>query len=407
VPRDELVWLVGVDGVVSLDALMSQHGNDTSDIEELRGQVKNAPLVRMDAMTIVLAPGALLAAARNRVVALAQHNGCVRELAEEYRRAVQAVAERSLRLLGGVVLDVGLPQTRVPVRESVVALDSELLCHVMVVTDDLADYDPREAEAVWQHPRLGHQLARRMRGVRSRLRSQTDQSLKVLHLVVHDSLGRASFFLFGSEVSGEGTSFVALRSTELEVLSRLDNFDALGLWKFARADDRLRRSVRVQAFNTLDIFYIYWQRRRSFYINDKKRPNALLLDPATARPLRLDDARRFDPHAALIPGRGYAEVLRRYPGTDIPVYVTRPFAGPIRYVVEGFGLPVWVVPDSSGEGATWQRAMFHEAVAYWLWQLGSVDRPLLERHVAPVVIRVSVAAPAEELAGPPPNCPVG
>jgi hypothetical protein len=217
----------------------------------------------------------------------------------------------------------------------------------------------------------------------------------VLHLVIHDPLGRASAVGFDTGVIDEHATFLSLTSRELEILSRFEDFDILDLWKFARDLHRYQEATHVMAFSTLDTFYVYSQHHRSFYLADDKPPTALNLGPGTSLSLRVKDVQRFDRHTvhSWLP-HSFVEVVRRYPDTQFPVYITDAGDEPPKYVVEGLAFPIWVLPDNDTDEQGWDSVMFCEAIAYWMWQAIGAIRAMFSTAAPRDRLVLGVSVPA-------------
>lgn len=335
------------------------------------------PLLSTGDEFVVVLPTAICAALRLRIVMLAAEHDQTRALAGGYREAVAAEIARALITLSHEPVQLENLTRLDGCRELFFEFDQKL-CHVAIATDSLSGYGPEDAYGMWVPDLRMEDFEPHLAGTRAIVRS-SGQYQEVLHLLVLDGAGRSVVGGLSAEAVDADSRLLTFTASDLSVVAYLEQDDILALWKFADAADRLRDHTQVLAWSTLDEFTFYRGHEYSYYAGDNARPTLMAFESDTALDLRMRAAVEVDHHAVVSPEGTVIAVLRRWPGTSIPIYAADPLAGQVRLVL----------PDPKPN--LWVQLKGHEVehgielcdmVVYWLWQCLPSLAPLLEELAA-------------------------
>lgn len=387
--------------------LLRQHKTDAAVLETLTtplgsvclddysiwsGPLLPKPIVRAGNDIVVALPGMLLAAAWNEVIRLAHDRGIVRDVVTRYSAAVWDSVVQSLAFLEHSLLPISLPTCEaVPdLRDGVFTLDTDKVMYVVLVTDALAEYDPKLPFGEWRIQGFNTKLAERIREIEELLLGEAYFN-EVLILLIYQGMGRS---LAMPMAPPRVSPFLMMTAADLETISVLEAGDQLLLWKFAHAGTKVRHETQVVAFSTLDEFNLYRARGYSYYVSDDGKPDLLHIATDGALALREELAARRDFRGVASYNDGFlAEVTTLHGTRDVPIYVPKDSVshGQGEYVavlVEGLPLPVWIVSgkykNEEDQALHHLYAQFSDAIAYWLWQFSTsirdIVRPLASEH---------------------------
>jgi len=378
---DDLLFGLGLraDALQPLTVQFGSSGFSAVSLEN--APLDSRPLVDVGDLVVLGAPGGLLAAVRHHLVQMASDHGLLRQLSERYCAAVWMNVLKSLVLyLGGrrVRIDLSLPP--IPCfRQALLAIDSDKLLYVGLVTDSLEDYDGALVFAHRGESKIARVLNEHFGKVQEYVTAQYGHS-SLLLLMIHQGIGRGASL--GIDVALEDrTTMIAMSAAELETIALLEHRDPLCLWKYARARMRIRERTAIITLGSLDEFAFYRQNRHSYYALDEALP-AFMTIVGGGGSLRMDAARERDWHAVPSHRDGLvAEVTARYDTASIPIYFPMGRDDQVAFLVEGLPLDVWVIgPDVLRPGEESLRGFYVEVadtLAYWVWQLSPGLAPLL------------------------------
>lgn len=344
------------------------------------GRIYLYPLIKSgDGAVIVALPSGLAASITHRVLVRAIDRG----LAEPVVEALHETLQRVMRGLLGRVRWMRVsapPQLEEPrlVREAFYRFDSDKAAHVVSVVDPLVDYVPGRPVASADFREIEEELHERFVEVRDAVRADLLDA-HVLHVVCSASLGRSFFLDFTDEATDDRSALLVVTADDLDLMTRIEAPDPLGLWKFAVASDRLHQQSHVMSFSRLDEYAIYRDHGNGFYTSDDPRPTMLSISPGSASELRVKERLRLDQHAAVLPdGNGVVDVSR-WPADDAsPVYRPDHPKFHALHLVE-LAAPCWVVPETGTPEETEASEDLAEAVAFWLWRCRDlIASPLTE-----------------------------
>jgi hypothetical protein len=380
--EEDLAALLGpaVDGVPRLltaDRMVIVDHDDDSPTDD---RIYLFPLIEAgDGTVIVALPSGLAASITHRALARAVD----RDMAEPVVKALHAALQLAMRRMFDRVrwMRVSAPRRLEEPRlvsEAFYRFDSDKVAHVVGVVDPLGDYVAGAPFGTTDFREIEEELHERFVKVRAAVRTD-DSDAYVLHVVCMASLGRSFFLGFTDEAADERSALLAVAADDLDLMTRIEAPDPLGLWKFAVASRQLHEQSRVVSFSKLDEYAIYRDHSSGFYMGDEPRPTMLSISPGSGGELRAEERLRLDEHAAVLPdGEGVVDVSR-WPADDkSPVYRPDHPKFHALHLVE-LAAPCWVVPvgETSEEAAASEDLA--EAVAFWLWRCRDlIASPLTE-----------------------------
>jgi hypothetical protein len=338
------------------------------------------PLVALGGSEVIVGwPHTLLPALNHALISGFVESGFAAEVADRYRASVFVGVQEDLERFGMHALDVPLPPlpNDPPFVEGVFWFDADKLAHVLLATDDLAEYDRSAIFGRWPVQDLGRLVEARFAEAEEHFYRMRVAPNDVLHLGLLQTVGREYITGFRATPDHLSGKRLLMTAMDLEVISLIEPSDRLALWKYAIASSRIRDYAQVIAFSALDEFNFYRSRKHSYYASDDARPTMLSIAPDGAVALKAEVQRRYDFHGAPSPdASGVLEVVLLHGDRTIPIYAPadshhiRP-----RFLVEGWPFPVWVIADQRLPDDRYRLLFlqFVDFVSYWLWQL---QRPL-------------------------------
>jgi hypothetical protein len=338
------------------------------------------PLIGSGSRFVVGSPSLLGVAARHRIISLAGQFGVTEELAIRYCGAVWDTVVTVLEKTGHRKVNLLPRRFELPcAREGLFHLDNDKAMYVVLLTDPLGNYDQGEPFGHWRDDSLTSKVVRRVREIETCLFSLPTAPNELLSVILHQGVGRAHFAAIAREDEPRASWLSLMTAADLETVLLLEGGDPLAIWKHAVAANRIRETVKVQAFGFLDEYFYFRKSGHSYYLADDVRPNFISLMPGGAGDLRREVLRARDWHAApsITPG-STVEVSSLHGTCEVPLYVPFQSIGKrVQLLVEGLPLPVWVIGPDYAEGNGRQKelhsfyAEFAETIGYWLWQLAS------------------------------------
>ena len=336
---------------------------------------------------IVPSPNQLALSIVHRVAARAVANGVHHHLMSAFRRAVLADAERICRQMSWMPLGSSLALAHSSyIQDAVFAFDVDKFAHVVVFADDLHGYEAARPLCPTDSTEQVQRISKRMQQVRDAM-GELDPAGEVLHLVVTASIGRPMHADF-SEFEGEGGSVLVLSTDELRTIANHERDDSLGLWRFARALDKLPLPGYPALTNAVDAYALYLQfDKRPRHLRVRNRPVAFFLVGFGA-PLVVDHQRHTDVHAALLPDGSSAVLVSREAATaTAPVYV--PQREDLRHLrLIELALPCWIGAHGADTQSQWNCTAVALAVAHHLWRI----RDIIDTHLVAIADHASRVA---------------
>lgn len=197
-----------------------------------------------------------------------------------------------------------------------------------------------------------------------------------------------------------GINSLTIPVFDLDVLWRIGEASALDLWKFSVARNKLINQAKglMTLVEFIDLYKLFKDKSESFYISDEAPVMLPQILPGYARAWLVKAKQKGDIHS--IPfGRGIEQatvIVERKSGSS-PIYVHVPDVGNdvLRFAIEGYRQPIWVIPVNRPEvGSSELRSLYFQttdAITYWLWQI----MPDLSPHLAalgddPIIVNFSL-----------------
>lgn len=262
-------------------------------------------------------------------------------------------------------------------REDFYRFDVDKVAHVVGIVDSLESYRAGRPFASMDLDAIQAELHERFVEVRAALRARGTGS--VLHIIVSAPLGRSFSMGFTQGATDEQSELLVLTTDDLDLLTRLEAPEPLGLWRFARAVGRLHASTRVISFSALDDYAIYRENDSSFYLSDDRPPTGVSIAPGSGGVLRAEERQRIDEHGARLPRSDAVVEVSRWSADDAaPIYRPNDPAISAYRLVE-LGAPCWIVPAPDSESELEMSEDLAEAVAFWLWRCAEHLQPALAR----------------------------
>jgi hypothetical protein len=180
---------------------------------------------------------------------------------------------------------------------------------------------------------------------------------------------------------------LAMPVYEFGVLWQLKETDAIDLWKYTIARDRLY--AKLPGFHSslsfLDQFKLYREKSDSFYLSDDTDVVVPNIEPGYAIDWLLEAKLAADQHSVKQKRNGAIAIVPvEKKESYAPTYLNlMELAGHnLSFMVGGFYQPVWVQPVNMPEELSkdlsdiyWQLT---DAIAYWLWQIQDAIREALK-----------------------------
>ena len=238
------------------------------------------PILREGGAHIVCSPSNLVGAICHAMVREIVRAGNATQLSEALVESGQNAAIWSLRLLGlGPPGQVGVADVPVNFRQTLHQFDADKLVHLLVLTDDFADFAEGDMDRRWGAPSLEATLSRLIEATEIEVFARAYRCNEVLHLIVLQASGRPGGTGVSGQASPTAAPILALSTSALRTISLLEAGNHTLLWYWATQRDRLfNRGTRTFAWNALDEFWLYRQYGHSYYLGDGRRPTFLTFD---------------------------------------------------------------------------------------------------------------------------------
>ncbi|MDL2344247.1 hypothetical protein QOL99_08785 [Deinococcus sp. MIMF12] len=294
------------------------------------------PMVQSGQEVIVACPHALLAATVRAVVRLAQEHGVSEALTACVAQAGEQRTALALHRLGVSQLGIPLEASPLPgTRQSLHLLDAELLLHVVVLTEPVAEVNPAQWVGRWDldlpdfRPNLPPDLP--------------PHDLLTLVVVVH--LGDA--FRFSMAPAGRASTLL-LELDDLETFATAHREEPLALYRLHQSQQALAGQVELLVSSPVELLAFCCQHGfvRSFPF---EAGTPLLLGSAQAAEWRRGVKAASDRH--IVPWLDGVSLLPVERAKDAPPGVYLPVVSPWSrraMVVEYEGTAVWVL-DGDGQ----------------------------------------------------------
>ena len=278
---DMLLDRAGVPAATLAPLVLEQGELDLERVDPFSPPTPAKPILRSGGQFVVLAPIALLGALRHAIIRLAAKYNLVDQLSWAFRTQVFLNATQSIQRMGMTLLAERVPKaTSLPTHQALVKFDTDKILHVLLLSDDLKDYDPDGIEGEWRVSSVFPDALREAHGVeRHLLTDHPAGANKVLHLIVVQGIGRRYAFGLDAEEDELLTTPLVLSGADLETVSLVESRNSLILGQYARARTRARRHTRIICMSQLDEFEFYRSHHCGYYFTDDPAPDAVSIMP--------------------------------------------------------------------------------------------------------------------------------
>jgi len=197
----------------------------------------------------------------------------------------------------------------------------------------------------------------------------------VFEIQIVSSIGE--MFFEGADKVDDGQTLL-LEASELSIISGLKDVDAIDLYKFAIANEKVLDSI-MGLSSFIDRFKFYQDNDNSFYFSDKAGPISMVLEPGYGFDLLLKSKWNLDLHTVPYKANGrigLIEVIKadKYGGTYL--CLEQIASRQLSLLVEILPVYIWISPlavsDNAGPALKKMYWEICDAIAYWLWQLENV-----------------------------------
>ncbi len=388
---------VGVDAheVHRLIVQAGSFGADAYSVDD--GVLLHKPLVACDETLVVAAPQRLLSATNYLLSDLIVHAGLRNTFSENYPRAIERSAHRSLEFLRHVPMDFPLAdQLRIDgVRERFYRFDSDKILYLLVLCDTLDRFDkPTIDGSLWSSPHLSRSVVERVKFVSQELFRLETFVNEILVLLVPSAVTRIPDPAF--ETWPETALLLVVAPDNLEVIAQAEAGNPLALWRFAQKSREAQQQRRLLYFDELDLFTAYRDHSYGYSVHATEDPIPILVKPGYATKLKVKQANEQDWHPVrYLEPRFIVNVNTLYGDRAIPLYANPDSRLPC-ICVEGLPCLVWVYPAQEVRES--ERSTYFElvtAVAYWIWQISLFLKQIVKdemQSLSMMHMRVSACA---------------
>lgn len=265
-------------------------------------------------------------------------------------------------------------------------MDTDKALYVVLLTDDLTNYEGENIFEINQREGLGELIEKHIGDVEDTIFAETNGLNEIFVLGLSGGVGRASYIGFNFKNLKTNPAILFLSVEEFEILSLLYGNNPLLIYKFAVDLDRLRQKSQYWAFSNFDTFAVYREHQFSFYLSDSRPVDFINFSPGTGKDIRLDALNKHDKHA--VPyweNSGVIEVYNLYNTKEIPIYSSLDPYHNLEWFVEIKPLSFWIVLERDSffqtsdavSGIALNPALFVDMITYWLWQFAPDFEDLL------------------------------
>ena len=334
------------------------------------------PFIEIDDYYILLQPSSICCALNHFIVSQANQLKITSELCNAINHITFANIDENLHRIGYSKVDYPIPPIPddLPISEYLYSFDTNKLCYVQVVYDDLSCF---KDDVIFDHCDFGTKANkiqdRHGEIAKLLLNSKELECEEILILVFLSGIGRSYFF--GFQEDPPNAHRIVLSDEELEIFVKSTRCEKLCLWKYARCLSRLLDKYPhcSSGLSFLDLYSIYLDHHYSFTLSDEAYDMIFLLEfLGDGNKLRAKARKQIDTHAARFQNM-LPTVHKQYNEGSIPIYFSEHLPMSFR-LVEGFKFPVWIIPRSvkhQDAKVFSLNVSFSNMFAYWFWQISS------------------------------------
>lgn len=357
------------------------------------------PIIQFEDNLFVSEPSMLLPSLRHNIILTAKEFGILDLLYEGFLAEIIHSVGSSLHRMGHnqIPFSIKHPDLEIDIRESVWSLDTDKILYAAVIPDTFTDYVGNEVFEDHNDINVGEILDKHLIVIEEELNKEATNLGEILYLLIHVGIGRSQ--IVGMRLDGlrQEPIVLGLSASDLETISSLYFSDELVLYKFAKAQQSIRKTAQVVAWSTLDEFVIYRKNDYSFYLDDGPRPNLITIAPGSECELKVEALQKLDIHAVpMFESTGWIEVANAYNVRSCPIYTPLDINDrQIGMFVELSPVPFWILAKNQENQSENllndpNPAIFVDLISYWIWQFeNDLSRSLEGIHLDyPILLEV-------------------
>jgi len=385
-----------------LNRLFSPYGFDARILDQftirigssdfLKGRIHenpfySRPIVKIQDQIILVVPAAVVGTLRHFIFTQAKKHKKIRQLASAISKTYWFSAQAALELLGFEPSDVELPplENMVGFNEGIYSIDSDKVAYIHVVTDVAESYkEIYPLRWLFEKKRM-NKINRRYEEVISKLFERNDTRCKfIFFIAILGGIGRSISIEYSPEA--ENVRACVLTSENLEIFSRIDNCDALKLWKFVGHFTEVSSYHQIGSFSVLDMYEFYLRSHVPRDVWQEPGPSTIIISGGTGQRLRIEAAKNTDIHAIRSGNPpSWVSSMRHSMNPSEPIFVPegmliRPFG----FIVEKYPQPIWIkiwaVLGKIYDGDYPFYYQLIEVCSFWIWKMTAS----LRTHLIPL-----------------------
>ncbi|AZB11646.1 hypothetical protein EG344_23860 [Chryseobacterium sp. G0162] len=330
------------------------------------------PLLKTSEGYIVLSPSTISLSLTAFIWTMAKENNCMAVVNEAYHFLSWHNLQLQLRNMGFNYIEVEDLQNEADRRSGFYQFDTDKVAYIRYLGDNGQNYlvmgEGGNGSSSFGKDDDGKQAISDFKNL------PEFKDYKVLSITLLSVIGEVLMY----SIRKNGADRVlAMPVQELSIISELGKADAIDLWKFTMARDRLMSSApSFFSISFLDLFILYKKNSDSFYLSDDTSAIVPVIEPGYAQEWFLESKIKSDKHSMMqsLGGRmKFVEVQKK--DSFMPVYYSMHdvASGVPKFGVGGFEQPIWVMPDGmlsvASQGLKIIYMQVSEGIAYWLWQI--------------------------------------
>jgi len=318
------------------------------------------PIFKTATGYIIVSPATLTFALGEFIREEAERKGCLDLVQQQFHNQVWNDLQLKLKVLGFKYVDLQGHGLRV-FPESLGAIyrfDDNKIAYIYIETANKTVQDAKKIPGEFSV-------------LEAALKIEEFNGFETIEIAVASSLGE--LFMFTHNGNKVGRTLL-MQANDFEVLSGLKNIEAIGLYKFAGANEKVNQGMpSMDSF--LDRFKLYRQNKDSFYLSDEANDIVPVIEPGYGQSMFAESKLTKDAHSVETSFEGHPALVEvRRKDTYAPIYLSEVgFAeGDLALLVEGLFQPLWISPLNIPQSGRENRKMYYEvadAIAYWIWQI--------------------------------------